>query len=126
MDRTIHGRLIKRGASCKCAATQVGIISWNTACPPYFNAHFFFRAKCCPKRGRDLAGKLTLKTKRISQCSVVMLCPEVAVGARVDQLHIDGYAISDAPHTAFEHISHAQRLADLPGIARPGIAISHD
>jgi len=57
IESRLHGERIPLVAACKCAATQVGLVS-ETLLAALLQCALFFRAKCCPKRRRDLVGKL--------------------------------------------------------------------
>jgi hypothetical protein len=69
----------------------------------------------------DFLRDLVLNREHVFQIAIVLLRPDVRIGARVDQLgvHMEpGPGLSDA---AFQHVRNAQRIADLARISLAAI-----
>ena len=62
---------------------------------------------------RDLA----LDGKQIIQIAVVLLGPDVGIGARVDQLRIQTKMRSGSADAALQNVRHAKRISDLAKIS---------
>ena len=63
---------------------------------------------------RDSAqGYLVLQCKYVVHRTVVALGPDMSAGLRVDQLGCDPHAAGRFAHAAFEHVAHAELMADL-------------
>src|SRR4030095_6299208 len=65
----------------------------------------------------NLLCNLTLDCKQIIQIAVVFLGPDVGVGARIDQLHIQVNAITAPACASFQQVRHAKPIADLATIS---------
>ena len=59
--------------------------------------------------------------KDISQLSVVSVSPDMGIGLRVDQLHIDPDLATRLLHATFKNVRYAQLLRDVGEIARPAV-----
>ena len=64
-------------------------------------------------RAGDRADDLVLQFEQIGQVAIVPLGHDVVVGVGPDQLRRDPHPMPRFAHAAFEHIAHAQLLADL-------------
>ncbi len=62
---------------------------------------------------RDFAGDLGLERKRVFECAVVILRPDVIVRPAVDELQRHSDLIAVAAHRAFEHMGGAELFSDL-------------
>ena len=51
--------------------------------------------------------------KNVGQFAVINVGPEMCVGHRIDQLHIDPDLIADLLHTAFEDVRHPELPRDI-------------
>src|SRR5437764_2619814 len=76
----------------------------------------FRQTQLCLELRRDLGSELSLESNRIGDGAVVTLRPDVAIIARVDQLHANKRAITVAPYRPFQNMIHSERLRDLPQI----------
>src|SRR6185312_4564453 len=56
---------------------------------------------------------LILKLEQIGHVLLELLGPKMRAGIRVDELGVDPHLVLVALHRAFEHVAHAERLADL-------------
>ena len=63
-------------------------------------------------------GDLALDTEDVSELPVVGFCPEMGIGWRVNQLHIDPNLVSDFLDAALKNVRYAKLLRDLGQIAR--------
>ena len=75
--------------------------------------------------GDDLAGHVVLHRKDVGEVAIEALRPEMAVIGGVDELGSDPNPIAGFANASLEHISDAERLADLldgngPALEREG------
>src|SRR5215471_2252260 len=68
----------------------------------------------CGDAGRDLI----LKVEYIFQRAVEPIGPEMRADFRLDQLPSDAHSVAGFPHTALEHVAHAEFERDLLYIDR--------
>ena len=61
----------------------------------------------------------------IGQIAIVGLCPQMRVGAGIDQLRVHPHFVGRALHTAFDNMRHAELLTDLAQIARRAALVLH-
>jgi hypothetical protein len=66
-----------------------------------------------------------LDGEHISQIAIVGLCPQMRVGAGIDQLGVDPDAVASALHAAFEHMGDAELLADLAQVPFASAFVLH-
>src|SRR5206468_315785 len=66
---------------------------------------------------------LALDRKQIVQIAIVLLGPDVSVGAGVDQLHVHMKLGADSPDAALQHMRYSQLIPNLTHI--PLAAIAH-
>ena len=66
------------------------------------------------QRAGDRCGDLALDGEDVGggELAVVALRPEVGVGARVDELHVDAHAVARSLHAAFEDLRDAELIGD--------------
>src|SRR5262249_26984357 len=90
---------------------------------PFFDCNFLgsrdFGSKLVCNFLRDFA----LDCESVIDVTIVLLSPNVRVGACVDQLRVHAQLATSALHTAFEDMRHAKRIANLMSV--PGAAIGH-
>src|SRR5438876_8849128 len=65
---------------------------------------------------------LALDRKQIVQIAIVLLGPDVSVGAGVDQLHVHMKLGADSPDAALQHMGDSQLVTDLTHILLAAIA----
>ena len=63
-------------------------------------------------------GDLALDAKDVSQLPIIGLGPEMGIGLRVNQLHIDPHLIGHFLHATFKDVRDAKLLRDLAEIGR--------
>ena len=72
----------------------------------------------CLQRLGDSFGDLALNAKDVSQLPIVGVCPEVGIGLRVNQLHIDPHLVGRFLHATLKNVRYAKLLRDFREIAR--------
>ena len=65
------------------------------------------------QRLRYSFGDLALDAKDVSQLPIIGVCPEVGIGLRVNQLHIDPHLIGRFLHATLKNVRYAKLLRDL-------------
>ena len=110
-----------RGGAAACfksQAAQIGIVSLRIVC--WFNCQRLLLAtgQLRLQRLRDSFGDLALDAKDVSQLPIIGLGPEVGIGLRVNQLHIDPHLIGRFLHATLKNVRYAKLLRDLGEIAR--------
>src|SRR5512132_104585 len=73
----------------------------------------------------DRRGDLALDGEHIGQIAIVGLCPQMRVGASVDQLGVDPDALRITLDAAFEKMRNAKLFPDLAQIARGSGLVLH-
>ena len=68
---------------------------------------------------------LTLNRKHIRKIAVISLCPQLSVGACIEQLRVDAHAIARTLDTSFHDMRDPELLADLAQIARHVALVLH-
>ena len=63
-------------------------------------------------------GDLALNTKDVSQLAIVRISPEVGIGLRVNQLHIDPDLFGRFLHATLKNVGYPKLLRDLAQIPR--------
>ena len=59
---------------------------------------------------------LILQLEQVGDVFLEAVGPEMRAGVRIDELGVDAHAVLVALHRAFEHIAHAELLADILGV----------
>ena len=77
------------------------------------------------QRLRYSFGNLALYLKDINQVAIIGLCPEVGIGLRVNQLHIDPHLTSYFLHATLNNVRHAKLLRDLAESGRFALILLH-
>ena len=71
-----------------------------------------------PATNPQLALRSRFQRQDVSQLLVIGLCPEVGIGLRVNQLHIDPHLIGRFLHATLKNVRYSKLLRDLGEIAR--------
>ena len=69
-------------------------------------------------RVRQTGDDLVLHLQQIGAGGVELVGPEVGAAVGVDELGVDPHLIAAGLHRAFQHVAHAQVLADRLGVDR--------
>ena len=72
----------------------------------------------------DLLRNLTLDCENIIHVPIVLLCPNVGVSARINQLSVHAHFAAGPLNTAFENMRHAKRVPNLTSV--PHATVRHD
>ncbi len=75
------------------------------------------------QRIRHRDGDVVLQFQDVAPRGIEIAGPHVIAGRRVDQLHRHPHVGTIATHAAFEHVPHAQRLADLADVEVPALEL---
>ena len=70
------------------------------------------------------ATTLVLQLEQVGHVFLEAIGPEMRAGRRIDQLRVDAHAVLVTLHRAFEHVAHAEFLADLLGV--DGLALERE
>ena len=65
---------------------------------------------------RQTCHHLILQFEQVGYVFLKPVCPKMGTGLRVDELRVDAHPVLVALHRAFEHVTHAEFLADLLGV----------
>ena len=114
------------GISRDLVRPQIKHVRIGVLCRLCCNSRFFIRAQVCAESVCDFARQLSLQSKRVNERSVVPICPDVAVVARVDQLDVHHDPISFPPDAAFKYICGSKCLCDLAQVSRAAVAELYD
>ncbi len=72
----------------------------------------------------DLSRDLALDREDVFQISIVFLCPDMRIGAGVDQLRVYVEPGAGFAHATFQYMRHAKRITDLARVVL--VTILHD
>jgi hypothetical protein len=61
----------------------------------------------------DSSRDLTLNSSDVSQLAVVGVYPDVGVGLRANQLHVDPHLIGFSSYAAFKYVRYAELLRNV-------------
>src|SRR5215831_2957966 len=75
-------------------------------------------AKLCLQRFCNSFGNVALDAKDVSQFSIISFRPELGIGLRIDQLHIDPHLIRRFLDATLKNVRHAELLRDLGEVTR--------
>src|SRR6266480_1199036 len=114
------------GISRDLVRPQVKHVGIRVLCRLDRHSRFFIRAQVCAESVCDFARQLPLQSKRVNKSSVVPICPDVAVIARVDELDVHHHPIAFPPDTAFKYICNPQCLCDLAQVSRGAVTELYD
>src|SRR5439155_22992325 len=81
------------------------------------NGRFFTGGDFCLKLICNCLGYLALNGEHVGQIAIITLCPEMFVGASIDQLRVNADPVTRTLNASLQHIRHAELLADLAQIA---------
>jgi hypothetical protein len=68
---------------------------------------------------------LVLEGEDVFEVAIVALGPEVKAGCGVDQLRVDPDPVRSASDAAFEDVTNAEVLGDLPGRCRSSLVLKY-
>ena len=88
--------VVTRALHLEVVALQVGLVRLGRQRPRGRGGHLRLRRDLDLDLLRDLAGDLSLQRQDVSHVALVALCPEVRVGARVDQLGGNADPVAEA------------------------------
>src|SRR4029077_14794687 len=97
---------------------QVKVVSREVSRGWLLYRRFFTRSDFGLKLISDCLRDFTLDSEDVIQRSVVILCPQMRVGASVDELRVHSYFVAGALHAAFEYMGYAKLLPNLPQVTR--------
>src|SRR6266487_7108566 len=80
---------------------------------PALNGQFLSRRNFGVKLLSDFLCDLTLDCEHIVQVAIVLLRPDVRIGARVDELGVDMNLSSCLAHATLQHVRYAKRVSDF-------------
>src|ERR1051326_1059579 len=98
-------------------AEQVSVVSLRILRRLFCQPFGLFGAELDFQRVYDTAGNIVLNRKYIADVAIVLLCPDMGVGAYVDQLSVYAHFATCALNTAFEKMRHTKRIPNLASIA---------
>lgn len=104
---------------------QIELVSFFVRCGPLFDSVNFVRRKFRFQLACDLLRKRALDCEHVCEIAVVLLCPNVAVVKRIDQLHYQTHAIAGSSHAALQYRRDSQFLCDGANVVSFG-AVLHD
>ena len=70
-------------------------------------------------------GDLALNGEGIRQLAIVLLSPQMSVGARVNQLRQDLHAVCRALHAAFQEMGYSKLSSNFPHVPRTAALVHH-
>ena len=91
-----------RGVGKERLRAQVKVVSGKVGCGWFLDRRFFAGGDLGLKLISDRLRDFALDGEDVIERSVVILRPQMRVGAAVDELRVHSYFISGTLHTAFE------------------------
>src|SRR4029077_4051486 len=112
------GRVGEIAACFKSQAAQIRIVSLRIVCWINCQRLLLATGELRPQRLCDSFGDLALNPKDVSQLAIVGIGPQVGIGLRVNQLHIDPDLVGRSLYTTLQNVGYPKLLRDLGEIAR--------
>ena len=83
----------------------------------------FSTAELCFQRLSHRDRDVGLDAKNVLEFAVVTLDPEMLIGRRANELHIDVHLIGGLLHAALDNVCNPKLTSDIRQIARPGCVL---
>ena len=113
-----------RRANFETPRTQIEDIGFGVVCRLGLDARFL-RIESGVKGGSDFGGDFALQGERVIERAVVALRPDLVLGGRIDELHVDEDAVADSPDASHDHMRDPELLADLAQVPPCQLVMQH-
>src|SRR5262249_24684648 len=100
------------------SAFEVKLVSFGIRCRANSDRLPFRASQLCFETIGDLFRDLALNPKDVSQLSIVRLSPEVGIGLRINQPHVDSHPIGRFSRATLQNVGYAKLVGDPGEIAR--------